>query len=237
MTFEFYIKVSFALLIGLLIGIDRQLKHKRLGLTTSMVICVASCLITLVSIESITKFTEFNGSNRDPMRLAAQIVSGVGFLGAGVILRRSNDVISGLTSAAMIWAASGLGIAVGAGFYLEALYTVGLLLFGVNVVPSLIKWIGPAKLSERDVSVKIVMEANFKMTDLIKTIEGTVQTAKEKDNKQKELKIRHIKISDLNSGYQQVELTLSAPERLYTSEIYYLIKRNDHVISVEVEQL
>ena len=52
----------------------------------------------------------------DPMRLAAQIVSGIGF-GAGVILRRSNDVISGLTTASMVWAASALGIAIGAGFY------------------------------------------------------------------------------------------------------------------------
>ena len=60
----------------------------------------------------------------DPLRLAAQIVSGIGFLGAGVILRRGNDSITGLTTAAMIWGAAGIGIAVGAGFYMDATLAV-----------------------------------------------------------------------------------------------------------------
>ncbi len=81
------------------------------------------------------------------MRLAAQIVSGVGFIGAGVILRRSNEVISGLTSAALIWSSSALGIAIGAGFYAEAAVGVILLIAAVNVVPILIKSIGPETLS------------------------------------------------------------------------------------------
>ena len=74
-----------------------------------MVISVASCLITMVSIESVHVYSVPGHTNMDPMRLAAQIVSGIGFLGAGVILRRSNDVISGLTTASMVWAASALG--------------------------------------------------------------------------------------------------------------------------------
>ncbi|HHY21972.1 MAG TPA: MgtC/SapB family protein, partial [Bacilli bacterium] len=113
------IKLSIALLLGMSIGLERQLKHKPLGLKTSTIICVASCLVTIVSIQSFQYFATPEYNSMDPMRLAAQIVSGVGFLGAGVILRRNNDVISGLTTAAMIWAASGLGIAVGAGFYFE----------------------------------------------------------------------------------------------------------------------
>ncbi|MED4161911.1 MgtC/SapB family protein, partial [Halalkalibacterium halodurans] len=108
MLYELLIKLSLSLVLGLLIGIDRQMKHKPLGLRTSMVICVASCLLTIVSIEHISRsgLIFHNTNNVDPMRLAAQIVSGIGFLGAGVILRRNNDVISGLTTAAMIWAAS-----------------------------------------------------------------------------------------------------------------------------------
>ncbi|SEC10069.1 MgtC/SapB family protein [Paenibacillus sp. GP183] len=235
MNFEIYIKLTYALFLGLLIGIDRQLKHKQLDINTTIVICVASCLITIISIESVTKFAFLGLNNRDPMRLAAQIVSGVGFLGAGIILRRNNDVISGLTSAAMIWAASGLGIAVGAGFYLEALYVAGLLLLAVNVFPHAIKRLGPVKLRQRDVSVKIVMEANYKLTDLIKTIEGKEQTGIE--HNQKVMDIRHLKIKDLDSSFQQVELILAAPEKQFTSEIYYFIKRIDHVVSVEVEHL
>ena len=70
----------------------------------------------------------------DPLRLAAQIVSGIGFLGAGVILRRGNDSISGLTTAALIWGAAGVGIAVlGAGYYIEALAGVVLLIVSVEL--------------------------------------------------------------------------------------------------------
>lgn len=78
----------------------------------------------------------------DPMRLAAQIVSGIGFLGAGVILRRSNDVISGLTTASMVWAASALGIAIGAGFYLQATVAMILIILAINVLPQLVKIAG-----------------------------------------------------------------------------------------------
>ncbi|WP_347231145.1 MgtC/SapB family protein [Paenibacillus sp. DMB5] len=136
---ESIVKLLVAMLFGLFIGIDRQLKQKPLGIRTSMVISIASCLVTLVSIHAYDKFGGAEHPTMDPMRLAAQIVSGIGFLGAGVILRRGGDAISGLTSAALIWTASGIGIAVGAGFYLEAGYAVVLLMFAVNAVPLLIK--------------------------------------------------------------------------------------------------
>ncbi|MBU9723217.1 MULTISPECIES: MgtC/SapB family protein [Bacillaceae] len=232
---EILMKLSIALFFGMFIGIDRQLKHKPLGLKTSMVICVASCLVTIVSIQSFQLFATPTYNAMDPMRLAAQIVSGVGFLGAGVILRRNNDVISGLTSAAMIWAASGLGIAVGAGFYFEALVAVVLLIVAVNFLPGVIKSVGPATLRERDVSVKIVMEPNFKMTELIKTIERKGQGLNE--NEKSDITIRDIKLRDLENGNQQIDLRISAPEKQYTTEIYYLIKKIDYVLTVDVEHL
>ncbi|BAB06944.1 MgtC/SapB family protein [Halalkalibacterium halodurans] len=230
---ELLMKLSIALFFGLLIGIDRQLKHKPLGLKTSMVICVASCLVTIVSVESFHRFATPMFNNMDPMRLAAQIVSGVGFLGAGVILRKRNDVISGLTTAAMIWAASGLGIAVGAGFYIEAGYMVVLLMLAINVFPQLVKKVGPSSLRQRDVAVKMVMEPNMRMTELIQSIERKTSMAK----KGSDIRIRHLKLKDLENGNQQVELILSAPEKQYTTEIYYLIKKIDHVLTVDVEHL
>ncbi len=85
MSYEFLLKLGLALFLGLFIGIDRQLKNKPLGVKTSMVISVASCLITMVSIEAVDAYSVPGHTNMDPMRLAAQIVSGIGFLGAGVI--------------------------------------------------------------------------------------------------------------------------------------------------------
>lgn len=231
---EIMMKLTIALFFGLLIGIDRQLKHKPLGLKTTMIICVASCLVTVVSIESFHRFATSTFRNMDPMRLTAQIVSGVGFLGAGVILRRQNDVISGLTSAALIWAASGIGIAVGVGLYAETAYAVFLFIMAVNFIPQFVKRLGPQRLRQRDVAVKLVMEPNAKMTELLKTIEGKTRTLK-KETKQ-EIRVRNVKIKDGDNG-QHVTLLLSAPENQYTTEIYYLFKKIDHVLNVEVEHL
>ncbi|NGP57432.1 MgtC/SapB family protein [Paenibacillus thiaminolyticus] len=232
-------KLALALLFGLLIGLDRQMKQKQLGMRPSMVICIGSCLLTIVSIEAFGKFGGADHPNMDPMRLAAQIVSGVGFIGAGVILRRSNEVISGLTSAALIWSASALGVAIGSGFYAEAICGVLLLIAAVNLVPILLKSLGSARLNRYDVSLKVVVESNPRMTELIRRIQRNHMSApEERTSKVKaEFKIRHFKLKDLDSGRQRMDLVLSVPEHHYLTEIYYYIKKIDHVLSVEVEQL
>lgn len=234
MTVEMIIKLILALLFGLLIGIDRQIKQKQLGIRPSMVISIASCLLTIVSIEAFGKFGGANHPNMDPMRLAAQIVSGVGFIGAGVILRRSNEVISGLTSAALIWSASALGITIGAGFYLEASCAVILLIGAVNTVPLFIKTLGLSTLNRQEISLKIIVESNYRMTELIKMIKYKGQN---EQSKKDEYKIRHFKLKDLDNGNQLIDLVLSVPEDQYTTEIYYYVKKIDHVLSVEIENL
>lgn len=107
---EIIFKLCFAALLSLIIGIERELKKKPIGLKTSIVIATFSCLLTYISIESAYNTNPHNGINitMDPLRLAAQIVSGIGFLGVGVILHKGNDSITGLTTAAMIWGAGGL---------------------------------------------------------------------------------------------------------------------------------
>ncbi|WP_169834511.1 MgtC/SapB family protein [Paenibacillus donghaensis] len=224
------------MLFGLFIGIDRQLKQKPLGIRTSMVISIASCLVTLVSIHAFDKFSGPDHPNMDPMRLAAQIVSGIGFLGAGVILRRGGDAISGLTSAALIWTASGIGIAVGAGFYVEAAYAVVLLMFAVNVVPLLIRSLGPEVLNKHEVSVKIITEANFVLTEVIQKIERR-HLGTQRKSRGPGRSIRRIKIKDLEDGRQMIDMVLSAPDTDYATEIYYDVKQIEHVMSVEVAQL
>lgn len=223
MDYELFYKLAIALLLGLLIGIDRQLKSKPLGVKTSMVISVVSCLITIVSIESVHRYSVPGHTNMDPMRLAAQIVSGVGFLGAGVILRRSNDVISGLTTASMVWAASGLGIAAGAGFYFEAILASVMIICAINVLPYLIKIIGPSSLRKRDLAIKIVVEGNRELNDLFKEI------------KHLDMNVKRVKVKDMDNTHQIVEMLILAPEKVYTTDVYSSLKGVEHVISVEVE--
>jgi len=94
----------------------------------------------------------------DPLRLAAQIVSGIGFLGAGVILRRGNDSITGLTTAAMIWGAAGIGIAVGAGFYMDATLAVVIIVFGIEVLSPFLMKIGPKRIRMREILLKVQID-------------------------------------------------------------------------------
>lgn len=230
------LKLSIALFSGFLIGIDRQIKHKPLGLKTSMVICIASCLITIVSVEAYLYFSSTENARlaMDPMRLAAQIVSGVGFLGAGVILRRSNDVISGLTTAAMIWAASGIGIAIGAGFYIEAFLSVLLILVAVNIIPALLKIIGPTSLNQIDVSLKVVMAEEATSTHLIKSIQRKEKGWKKR--KAKNIIIHDVKIRDIEENKQQLDILLSIPRTMYMTQLYDIVKKIDHVQTVAIEQ-
>ncbi len=114
---ELYIRILLGAVLGFLIGMDRGYKNKPAGVKTFMFVTVASTLLTIISIESVGRYGEINHLVRmDPLRLAAQIVSGLGFLGAGVILKDGLEV-RGLTTAAMILFAGGVGIGIGAGYY------------------------------------------------------------------------------------------------------------------------
>lgn len=160
-SYETFFKLGIAALLSLVIGLERELKRKPVGLKTSVVISTFSCLLTIISIESayIAQGSEYDNVNitMDPLRLAAQIVSGIGFLGAGVILKRGNDSISGLTTAAMIWGAGGIGIAVAAGFYIEAVTAVLLVLIGIEVLPPLLFKFGPKRLKMVEANLKVVV--------------------------------------------------------------------------------
>lgn len=121
---EMFLRISISAVLGFLIGLDRSFKSKPAGIKTYTFVCVACTLITLISIESAENLSEYNsGKMMDPMRLAAQIVSGLGFLGAGMILKDGLKV-KGLTSAAMILFAGGVGIGIGSGFYAIVFFAV-----------------------------------------------------------------------------------------------------------------
>lgn len=112
------INILIAALLGGLVGFERERSMKPAGIRTQMLICVGTALLAGVSINIGAKY---GVPNADPARLIAQIVSGIGFLGAGVIIKGSNSrSISGVTTAATIWVSSAIGIAVGSGFYIEA---------------------------------------------------------------------------------------------------------------------
>src|SRR5690625_948869 len=169
---EMLIRLTVSALLGLLLGLEREMKRKSLGLKTILVISIVSCLLTIVSIQSAYIFPEttYAEIRMDPLRLAAQIVSGVGFLGAGVILRREDDTVSGLTTAAIVWSAAGIGIATGAGFYVEATVGVGLLLVSLKLLPAVINRSEYSKLHLIEYFIKISIDERDKIDKVIKQI-------------------------------------------------------------------
>ena len=118
-TNELLIRLLLATLAGLLIGIERQTRSKSAGLRTHAIVSLGAALMMIVSQYGFAAVLGNANVNLDPSRIAAQIVSGISFLGAGMIIVRSPDfnVIGGLTTAAGIWTTAGVGMAIGAGLY------------------------------------------------------------------------------------------------------------------------
>ncbi|MEA4882209.1 MAG: MgtC/SapB family protein [Clostridia bacterium] len=108
--------LGLATILGALVGLEREKQGKSAGLRTHSLVCLGSALITLVSIYG---FGPYADGVRDPARVAAQIVSGIGFLGAGTIMREGAN-IKGLTTAASLWTTAGIGLAIGAGLVVPA---------------------------------------------------------------------------------------------------------------------
>lgn len=116
---EISIRLGAALLLGGLIGLEREIGNHSAGFRTHILVCIGSALITILSAYGFSDFVNEPNVRTDPARLTAQIISGIGFLGAGTILR-TGLVVSGLTTAASLWVVAAIGIGVGAGFYYAA---------------------------------------------------------------------------------------------------------------------
>ncbi len=217
------IKLMTAAVLGGILGLERESKHKPLGLKTCIVISVASCLLTIVSIEVSTTPYANHLIRVDPMRLAAQIVSGVGFLGAGVILQR-NNAISGLTTAAIVWAASGLGIAVGAGFFYESALGVALIFLGVKVIPYIMRKIGPSALREQGIKITVYIESENEIGKVVKDIQELGITMK------------HVKLAGTDMGHR-LDLQCTIEEREgYIFDIYNRVTELEGIAKVQIEE-
>jgi putative Mg2+ transporter-C (MgtC) family protein len=121
-------RLALALLLGSLVGLERERGERAAGLRTHALVCLGSALVMLVSAYGLEAVVNGTSVIVDPSRIAAQVVSGIGFLGAGMILLR-REIVKGLTTAAGIWVVAGIGLAAGAGLYLAATAaTVGTLL-------------------------------------------------------------------------------------------------------------
>mgnify|MGYP001056622541 FL=1 len=124
---DIFIRILSALLLGFAIGLEREMTNKYAGLRTNILVCLGACIFTIISIYGFPTFAD--GDNvivaqatgvRDTARIAAQVVTGIGFIGGGTVLRHGATVF-GLTTAATLWIAASIGMACGAGMYVVAI--------------------------------------------------------------------------------------------------------------------
>jgi len=122
---EIFLRLSFAALLGAVIGIERDVHRRPAGIRTSAFVCMGSALFTILSFELAKMFGDTSAT-----RIASNLVQGIGFLGAGAILREAGGLV-GLTTAATIFVEAAIGMAVGGGLYAVGGYATGVVLFGL----------------------------------------------------------------------------------------------------------
>ena len=196
------LRISAAVLIGGLIGLERGLKHRAAGLRTYMLVCVGACLVMLTNQYIYQVF----GAG-DPVRMGAQVVSGIGFLGAGTIIVTRRNQIKGLTTAAGLWSAAGVGLALGVGFY-EAAVMGGLAVF---VVMTLLQRMDN-KMHHKSKHMEIYFELDHSLSlgDFMRQVQ------------QENVEIRDVQReteSDTDSGVRAYIATLKAAKRRSRGEL------------------
>ena len=139
---DFSLRLFVAGLMGVLIGLEREYRAKEAGYRTHFLVALGSALLMIVSQYGFMDVLEKDLVRLDPSRLAAQVVSGIGFIGAGTIILLQKQVGRGLTTAAGVWTTAGIGLAVGSGMYMIGILATFLVLAGLEVLSYCFKSIG-----------------------------------------------------------------------------------------------
>lgn len=156
------IRIAVAVLLGGIIGFERGMKNRPAGLRTYMLVCVGSCLIMLTNQYIFQVF-----KTGDPVRMGAQVVSGIGFLGAGTIVVTRRNQIKGLTTAAGLWASAAVGLAVGVGLY-EAAVLGSVVIF--MVLSIIHRWDHQMRRHSKVVEIYVELSKEISLGDFMRKI-------------------------------------------------------------------
>jgi putative Mg2+ transporter-C (MgtC) family protein len=215
---DFCFKVVFRLLlsvvVGVVIGSERARHGRAAGMRTHILVCIGATLTSLIGVYS----QKYLGNTGDIMRISAQVISGIGFLGAGMIILKNNNVIMGLTTAAGVWTTSIIGIALGCGFYVGAGVATLLLLFSLLIF---------AKVEKRRKSVEVIY---IEINDMY-SANRMVETLRPIINREFVYKMLPPK-----SGFQgHLGINIIIPRRL-TGDITEKLLQIDGIVFVDEEE-
>ena len=141
MTAEFILRLLVAGVLGIFIGLEREYRAKEAGYRTHFLVALGSALIMIVSQHGFDEVLGRVGVGLDPSRIAAQVVTGIGFIGAGTIIL-NKQIVRGLTTAAGIWATAAIGLCVGAGMYMLGVLATLLALVGLELLSRIFRRLG-----------------------------------------------------------------------------------------------
>lgn len=212
---EVFIRIVVAIVLGGIIGVERGMKNRPAGLRTYMLVSLGACVVMLINQYT---YQLFGGG--DPVRLGAQVVSGIGFLGAGTIIVTPHNQIKGLTTAAGLWASACIGLAVGIGFY-EAAVMGGI---GVYVILTILhRW--DFMMRSRTQVIDVYVELDHTMT-----LGAFIRAARERD-----LEISNIQREAESSADDYIALvaTVKGKQKIYQEEILRMLRKFEGVRYIE----
>lgn len=224
---QIVLRIIIGAALGGLVGLEREIRGQAAGFRTHTLVAMGSTLFTLVSLYGFAEFVGPSGepTNLDPSRIASQVVVGIGFLGAGAIMRHGTSV-KGLTTAASLWVVAAMGLAVGVGLYVGAITVALLLLIVLRGLRStenlLVKWIYP---DEASLSVKLDPEIS-------NTRRFTEELEKEKIMVREIIAVKAGNIDSQGKNYSTMTIAVRLARHATAQEVVESIKAIAGVLEV-----
>ncbi len=213
----FLIRLIIAAICGVLIGFERSRRQKDAGIRTHMIVALGAALAMVVSKYGFFDLLEFEGLRADASRIASNVITGVGFLGAGVIFVKDVS-IKGLTTAAGIWATASVGLAVGAGMYTIAI--------GATLLMVVFQFVFHKFFSRLENTVNeftVIVNDNV---DAVKNFRGML--------KEKKILIEKCKMSRNPDSTVTLDITIKKARTTSMDEIMLIAEQNEDIVSVEI---
>lgn len=211
---EIIIKLLLAVIVGGLTGYERERSNQFAGFRTHILVSIGSCITSIIGLELFNEFSDV--SQMDPARLPAQVLSGIGFLGAGAILKNSNG-IRGLTTAAGIWTTACIGIAIGYGQYVLGISAWLLVMGTLYILKNFDKVIAQRS--------QTVLKATITNLDTTSIIFNTIKSC--------EIEIKNFQIITKSAEIWEVNFLIEYNKRLILDELINELKRINHVVNME----
>ncbi len=215
---EYLLRILGAVLCGFVVGFERENHYKTAGIRTHTIVALASALMMIVSKYGFFDILSMKNVGLDPSRIAAGVVTAIGFLGAGIIFTKNMNV-SGLTTAAGIWATVGIGMTFGAGMYILGIFSTALMVLLQYILHRNVRIFKSPTIQQ----ITIRMDVR---EDMKEVLEDTFSIHK--------LKIISMKVIRVDDASLKVKLNVVFPDDYSYSDVIDLIKKNPKIQSIDI---